>query len=336
MRTSFSVLAVIFSLFLVALATVADSDLIKAVQAQGSKKVILLNDDTYKHILSGPRDFHAVVMFSSDSPQYNCVLCREFKPDYEITANSWFREHPAGLIPEEEAKLDSPRKNIFFFYADFVDSKKFFLEFQLNNIPKVFYFPPSEQSGNFVKEAQEYQFYQGVHRELLMSFLFQVTGLKINLYVPPNYSRIAMNAAVVLALLLVANRFKGAMANFLTSSAIWGAGSLMFVLLLTTGYMFNQIRGVPYIQGEGNTMRDFFLSNQQLQLGIETQIVSFIYGMLSLFTIFLIKRAPLIKNDKANFLAVLIACVFIFNFYGLLLYVFGFKGMGYPYHFFKQ
>ena len=56
--------------------------------------------------------------------------------------------------------------------------------------------------------------------------------------------------------------------------------------------------------------------------------VEFVYHLL-------IKRAPEIKNHKANFVATLIACVFIYNFYGLLLYVFGLKGMGYPYRFFK-
>ena len=336
MRTTLYYISAFLTYLLVVFASIADSDLIKLVQSQGSNKVIELNDGNYKEVLTGPRDYHAVVMFSSDSSQFNCVLCREFKPDYEITANSWYREHPKGLLKEQEAKLETPRKNIYFFYTDFMNSKELFLQFKLNNIPKVFYFPPTEKSGNaYLNEFDEYQFYQGVHRELLMSYLFQTTGLKINLYVPPNYSRIAINAAIVLAVLFVAKRFQSTVGKFLSSRALWGEASLVLVLLLTTGYMFNQIRGVPYLQGEGKAMKDFFLPSQQSQLGIETQIVSFIYGMLSLFTIFLIKRAPEIKNHKANFVATLIACVFIYNFYGLLLYVFGLKGMGYPYRFFK-
>lgn len=323
--------------FLVVLAQFTDKDLLEVVQSQGDYKVIRLNDLNYKQVLRGPRDYHSVVMFSSDSPQFNCVLCREFKPDFEITANSWYREHPNGLLKEDEAKLDTPRKNIYFFHTDFTDSKELFQKFQLNNIPKLYYFPPTEKAGDgYEKDFDEYQFYQGIHRELLMSYLFQTTGLKINLYVPPNYSRVAINVAVVVVLLLIAKRFQNIVSKIVTSKALWGAVSLVLILLLTTGYMFNQIRGVPYVQGEGRTMKDYFIPSQQSQIGIETQIVSFIYGMLSLITIFLVKRLPEIKNDKANFIATVVACLLVYNFYGLLLYVFDLKGMGYPYHLFKK
>ncbi len=55
---------------------------------------------------------------------------------------------------------------------------------------------------------------------------------------------------------------------------VWAAITLISILLFTSGHMFNQIRQVPYITGDGKGGISYFASGFQNQNGLETQIVA--------------------------------------------------------------
>ena len=55
---------------------------------------------------------------------------------------------------------------------------------------------------------------------------------------------------------------------------VWAAISLIAVLLFTSGQMFNHIRKVPYIAGDGRGGIVYFAGGFQNQFGLETQIVA--------------------------------------------------------------
>jgi hypothetical protein len=55
---------------------------------------------------------------------------------------------------------------------------------------------------------------------------------------------------------------------------LWAGGSLIAVLLFTSGHMFNHIRQVPYVSGDGKGGIIYFAGGFQNQLGLETQIVA--------------------------------------------------------------
>jgi len=331
--------AVFASLVSVSLAALLNSQLQGLVKAQGRKKVLTLTDENFAEILNGPRDYHIVVLLTSESPQINCVLCKEFRPEYELLVNSWVQDHPNGLTAKEldvdEDFTGIPPKNIYFFRSEFMEARSFFQIFLLNSIPKVFHFPPSDKPGpnNFIKEVKEYQFFQGQHSELLRTWISDQTGLKVNLYIPTDYYRIAVNFIGLVSIILLVRRFKKQVIQVVTSRFLWSGFSLIAILLLTTGYMFNQIRGTPYMRTHEDGRAEYFVQGQQNQMGVETQIVSFIYGILSLLVVVLIKKLPEIKNSTVLFIAVGIVSVLIFVFYSLLLSVFSLKGMGYPYKF---
>ena len=56
----------------------------------------------------------------------------------------------------------------------------------------------------------------------------------------------------------------------------WAAISLIGILMFTSGHMFNQIRKVPYVAGDGRGGISYFSTGFQNQLGMETQIIAFI------------------------------------------------------------
>lgn len=55
---------------------------------------------------------------------------------------------------------------------------------------------------------------------------------------------------------------------------IWAAFSLIAVLLFTSGHMFNHIRKVPYVSGDGKGGLSYFAGGFSNQFGLESQIVA--------------------------------------------------------------
>jgi oligosaccharyltransferase complex subunit gamma len=55
---------------------------------------------------------------------------------------------------------------------------------------------------------------------------------------------------------------------------VWAAVTLISILLFTSGHMFNHIRNVPYVAGDGRGGISYFASGFQSQYGLETQIVA--------------------------------------------------------------
>jgi oligosaccharyltransferase complex subunit gamma len=55
---------------------------------------------------------------------------------------------------------------------------------------------------------------------------------------------------------------------------VWAVVSLIAILLFTSGYMFNHIRKVPYVAGDGRGGISYFAGGFSNQYGLETQIVA--------------------------------------------------------------
>ena len=55
---------------------------------------------------------------------------------------------------------------------------------------------------------------------------------------------------------------------------LWAAISLIAVLLFTSGHMYNHIRKVPYVSGDGKGGVSYFAGGFQNQFGLESQIVA--------------------------------------------------------------
>ena len=325
-----------------------NDQLLKTVQ-NSKHKLLTLNDENYETILNGPRDYHIVALLTSNSPQINCVLCHQIAPELEIVADSWVKDHPKGIKleeKEEEGEEGTSKdnkdkrvqaKNIYFFKAEFAESKKLFALFELNTIPKIFHFKPTKALGpkNFLREREEYQFFQGDHKTLMLNWVQDVTGQKLNLHIPIDNTKLIIHALIGFVSMFLLKRYRKYVGKALTSKLSWCIVSLIAVLLFITGYMFNQIRGTPYVLEHQDGRTDYFAPGQQTQFGIETQIMSFVYGILSILVIILVKRAPEIKNDSVALILVSVVSLLIFVLFSLLLSIFGLKGMGFPYRFIR-
>ncbi|EMT63783.1 hypothetical protein FOC4_g10014032 [Fusarium odoratissimum] len=95
--------------------------------------------------------------------------------------------------------------------------------------------------------------------------------------------------------------------------------------------MFNHIRKVPYVTGDGRGGVNYIASGFQNQLGLETQVVAAIYGVLSFCAISLAIKVPRIAEAKSQQVAVIAFGGALFLVNSFLLSVFRIKNPGYPF-----
>jgi oligosaccharyltransferase complex subunit gamma len=91
---------------------------------------------------------------------------------------------------------------------------------------------------------------------------------------PINYLRIVTVSTAVLGAITLVTVAWPAISPILQNRNLWAAFSIIAVLLFTSGHMFNHIRKVPYVAGDGKGGITYFTAGFQNQLGMETQIVA--------------------------------------------------------------
>ena len=137
------------------------------------------------------------------------------------------------------------------------------------------------------------------------------------------------------------------------SRNLWAGLSLLGILLFTSGYMFNQIRKVPYVAADNRGGIKYFAPGFQNQFGLETQVIAFICtyspypgsknprrkpspltdpdGLLSFSTIALALKVPRERNPKIQLVLIILWGSIMYLVYGFLLYIFRGKNGGYPF-----
>ncbi|RMZ82340.1 hypothetical protein DV738_g1769, partial [Chaetothyriales sp. CBS 135597] len=148
---------------------------------------------------------------------------------------------------------------------------------------------------------------------------------------PINYGRIVTVITILIGLFTVGTVVYPYVLPIIQNRNLWAALSLILVLLFTSGHMFNHIRKVPYVTGDGRGGISYFAGGFQNQVGMETQIVAGIYALLSFATISLALKAPRIKDKRTQQLAIIIWASVLWGVYSFLLNVFRIKNGGYPF-----
>ncbi|KAI8888481.1 hypothetical protein K501DRAFT_329833 [Backusella circina FSU 941] len=203
----------------------------------------------------------------------------------------------------------------------------------LMSAPNVFYFPPQEAGQN--KEYVKYELAKhGFTAESFAEFLTNESGHKVKVTRPINYTVLggkiflAVGAAAILKLLY---RNFG---SILSHKNTWALISILFILTMNSGYMWNRIRNPPYIMPGPNGQLNYIASGFSNQYGVEAQLVAGIYGSLALSLGALIISVPKLNNQAAQRTGAYVwmaAVIFIFS---CLLALFKIKNGGYPFKLF--
>lgn len=326
----FPQLATLFLGWLVAsvAASLSTQEMVKLAD-KGPANVIRLTDENWKPILEGPREFSLVLVMTTELAQVNCIMCNEIKPVVDQLALLWHTRFPQGL----KADRDDGTSDVFFLLADFTDCKTLFQALLLLSIPKVYLLAPRASQGPWINDLDEYKFYHEDQMLAMHQWVRQLTGVNYELVIPVDYTNIITNVVLVVLLVVLVAKFHSRIITLVLLRLLWCGLLVVAVLLFTTGYMFTKMRNAPYVRERGNNVEYILKGHQQQQLGMETQIASFLYGSLSLLVVLLIKRVPTIKNPAANLIGVVMVLALILLFYSALLTVFGMKSPDFPYRF---
>lgn len=99
-------------------------------------------------------------------------------------------------------------------------------------------------------------------------------GPKPLIYRPFNYVRIVTITTIILGTITFLSVAWPYVLPFIQNRNLWAAISLITILLFTSGHMFNHIRKVPYVAGDGKGGISYFAGGFSNQFGLETQIVA--------------------------------------------------------------
>ncbi|KAI6712043.1 hypothetical protein JHW43_005400 [Diplocarpon mali] len=270
-----------------------------------SSTPLKLDDNLYGKLTSAPRDYSAVVLLNAMDPRFGCQLCREFQPEWDLLSKSWIKGDKKG-----ESRL-------IYGTLDFNDGKNVFQSLGLQTAPVMLLFRPTIGPHAAADTGPiRYDFTNG-HTSIRRAS----ARLDYQPFARPTLSksRTTHQLAWPYVLPIAQNR------------NLWAAISLIAILLFTSGHMFNHIRKVPYVAGDGKGGISYFAGGFSNQYGLETQIVAGIYGLLSFATISLALKVPRIQDPRAQQVAVLIWGAVIVIMYSFLLSVFRTKSGGYPF-----
>ncbi|KAJ5782193.1 hypothetical protein N7457_003967 [Penicillium paradoxum] len=282
-----------------------------------------LDSISYEDLTSAPRDYFAVVILTATDTRFGCLLCREFEPEWDLIAQSWNK----GTKPDD--------LKVVFGTLDFDDGKAVFQKLMLQTAPVLLVFPPTV--GPFAKvdgNPSRFDFTGPVSADQVYSWIGRhlPEGPKPQLVRPINYMRIVSAITILMAVVTVFTVLSPYLLPIVQNRNLWAAISLIAILLFTSGQMFNHIRKVPYVAGDGRGGISYFAGGFQNQFGMETQIIAAIYAILSFATIALALKVPRMEDVKGQQLAVLIWATVLFATYSFLLSVFKVKNGGYPFY----
>ncbi|KAF2477881.1 uncharacterized protein BDR25DRAFT_250224 [Lindgomyces ingoldianus] len=283
-----------------------------------------LDDQAYAQLTKAPRDYSVAVLLTALETRFGCTLCREFQPEWELLGKSW-------LKGDKNAE-----SRLLYGTLDFVDGKNTFQALMLQTAPILLFFHPTVgPNAKLDSQPAKFEFTGGpqsaeqIHKWVSRQLPADVPKPVVQR--PINYIKIVSVTTAILGVITLFAVAAPYLVPILQNRNLWAAFSLIAVLLFTSGHMFNHIRKVPYVSGDGKGGISYFAGGFSNQFGLESQIVAAIYGVLSFATISLALKVPRIADPRAQQFAVFLWSGVVLCMYSFLLSVFRMKNGGYTF-----
>lgn len=115
------------------------------------------------------------------------------------------------------------------------------------------------------------------------------------------------------------------------SRIFWGILSIIAVTIWTSGYMWNRIKGAPYVTAGQGGQVNWIAQGYGNQYGLETQVVAVLYASLAGAVVILTTLIPAQANTNKQRVGVLLWVALIVVLYSFLIRLFKIKNGGYPF-----
>jgi oligosaccharyltransferase complex subunit gamma len=166
-------------------------------------------------------------------------------------------------------------------------------------------------------------------------FIERSYGLKITLRKPTDYMVYARMFGTLAAIGLSLVFASSYVIQILTNRRLWATMSIVVCLLMTSGFMWNQIRQPPFIAADPHTRQPQLIAGGfQNQYGVETQIMALLYALCSYAVVLLATRAPKLENPLFQRTAVYAGMALLVVGHSVTLALFHKKNSSYPFNLF--
>jgi len=298
-------------------------DKIAKFQSLTKHAVVPLTDKLYDEITLAPRNYTAVVLLTALDARYGCQLCKEFQPEFELTAKSWAAKHRGN-------------DGLFFSVLDFNVGKNTFSKLGLTTAPIMYLFPPTEgpdADPMHIVDPLVFEFTQNhVPAETLAWWISTHSVHEPKIQRPFNWTKLFISVTSLLVSATILKLSYKTLQPAIYSRNLWAAISLILILLFTSGHMFNHIRGVPYVVNDGRGGVSYIAGGFSNQFGMETQIVALVYAVLAFAAISLGLKMPRIEDPGRQKIAVWLWNAVLLVAFSFLMSLFRQKNSGYPFY----
>uniref|UniRef100_A0A1W7R9C2 Tumor suppressor candidate 3 n=1 Tax=Hadrurus spadix TaxID=141984 RepID=A0A1W7R9C2_9SCOR len=326
MATKFCGYIAVLLLFLSCLRCVTGNTKRKEMQTLGERvqqlmdmsakrPIIRLNGEKFRqYVRASPRNYSFIIMLTALSPHRQCIVCRHAHDEFQIVANSW-----------RYSQMYSNK--LFFGIVDFDEGPDVFTSLGQNSAPVFLHFPEKGKP----KKADQMDIQRiGFAAETISRWIGERTDIQMRVFRPPNYSG-TIALVILFALIGALLYMRRNNLDFLYNKTSWGLAALCVVFAMTSGQMWNHIRGPPFMHRTNRGNVAYIHGSSGGQFIIETYIVIILNAAI-VFGVILLNEAAASKGEsKKQKIMALIGLATVAIFFSLLLSIFRSKAHGYPY-----
>ncbi|SJX64441.1 related to OST3-oligosaccharyltransferase gamma subunit [Sporisorium reilianum f. sp. reilianum] len=297
------------------------SALFKRIQSS-SAGYIDVDANEFAAIAQLPRDFAVTALLTTTTGNIKCPPCQACQPEFERLAQQWNRNKAVKA------------KNVFI-KVEFSRAQQVFAQLQLQHAPVLYTFPVPTNA-NARPEHISFDFNErGFAAPDVAEHLNRILKTSFSYKRPLNRKLITGSVTGVI-FVVGAVFFLGPYVPLLfqSSKPLWMLLCLGSMIVFNSGYMWNSIRGAPYIaMGQGGKP-EYFAGGFQNQYGVETQIVAAIYSLLAFSFIALTVLVPAQRDPTRQRAGVYVWSAIFLATFSLLFYIFRTKNPSYPFRLF--
>ncbi|TIB08850.1 hypothetical protein E3P89_03389 [Wallemia ichthyophaga] len=286
--------------------------------AQNQAGVVKLDDLSYNELIRTPeRDFGVAVVLTAMDERIKCTPCHKFAPEFHL------------LAKQAKGRRSTNKNSIVFASLDFMDGQRTFNDLGLNTAPSLFYHPPHELNGHL------YDFNRnGFLAERLVAFLNTHSPTKFAFKRPVDHTSTVIALVLLTILAVFAKKNWNTLTKpFIFSKWSWCMLTLIIILTMTSGYMWNQIRKPPQMVMTKNGAQ-YFANGVTNQYRAETVIIGTIYALLASTIVILTISVPKIQNTGRQRAAAYLWTLILIVTFSVLVYIFKMKQPIYPFRLF--
>ncbi|KAJ2083287.1 oligosaccharyl transferase subunit ost3/OST6 [Coemansia sp. RSA 988] len=273
-----------------------------------------------KHVVSEDKDYAVVVQLTALSPRYKCDTCHVVDRALRAVSRGW-------------KKGGGTKRRLAFGTLDVEDGEELFQQMGIDKIPRIMIFPagkgPEAMANSSPREMKLGA--RTSHAEGMAARLSELFGVEIKADMPVDLTKYAVKGAAITGAAYASLLAYRHINMRMLGRNMWAVATITFVLLMTSGFMWNRINSPPYLGQARGGDPVLFAPTQSQQFGVETQIVATGYAACALCVLLLVRHVPRVSGAEQRTLVTFMVVASMVLVCSYLNSVFRLKMPGYPY-----